>query len=472
MDRSLKVERLTMRSHGSSLAWMLPAIVFLPASARALPLPDSSAAMAAQIDAEMSAVYRQDRPGAAVIVVKDGQVLFRKGYGLANLELGVPVKPETVFRLGSVTKQFTATAIMILVDQGKLRLDDNVSRLLPGFPTHGKTITVEQLLRHTSGLPDYLDKLWPARMRQFLTPAQLIDVFKNDSLRFEPGTKVEYSNANYVLLGAILERVSGTTYRDFVENRIFAPLGMKQSFYERSQTLLMKRASGYVTSPEGTYLNAAYLDMSQLFAAGGLCSSVDDLALWDAAIASGKLLAPETWARVFAPYELPSGEKSPYALGWAIGELQGRVAQSHAGGIPGFRAYVLRIPDDHVFVALLSNDETAETQPEVVARKAAAIAIGKPLSEQSTVTLSASALDRLVGEYALGEEKLTVRRDGNKLMGQAPGDPEFELFPVGNDAFIVKAFDGRITFLRAADGTVTGLIERGGGSELTLRRVK
>jgi hypothetical protein len=174
---------------------------------------------------------------------------------------------------------------------------------------------------------------------------------------------------------------------------------------------------------------------------------------------------------VFAPYQLPSGEKSPYALGWAIGELQGRVAQSHAGGIPGFRAYVLRIPDDHVFVALLSNDETAETQPEVVARKVAAIAIGKPLPEQSILTLSASALDRLVGEYAEGGEKLAIRRDGNKLVGQAPGDPEFELFPVGNDEFVVKAFEGRITFLRAANGAVTGLIERGGGSELTLKRV-
>jgi CubicO group peptidase (beta-lactamase class C family) len=190
---------------------------------------------------------------------------------------------------------------MMLVEQGKLALGDDVSRFLPGFPTRGRKITVEQLLRHTAGVPDYLSKVWPARMRQFMTPAQLIDVFKNDSLRFEPGTKVEYSNANYVLLGAILEKVSGTTYRDFVETRIFAPLSMQHSFYERSQALLMNRASGYVMSPDGVYLNSAYLDMSQLFAAGGLCSSVDDLALWDAAIASGKLLTRESWARVFAP---------------------------------------------------------------------------------------------------------------------------------------------------------------------------
>lgn len=427
--------------------------------------------LAPAMDKEMSAVYQPESPGAAVIVVKNGKVVFRRGYGIANLELNVPVRPEMVFRLCSVTKQFTAAAIMMLVEEGKVSLADDITKYLPNYPTSGKKITIENLLTHTSGIPDYLNKLWPDRMTENLTPKQVIEVFKNEPLAFEPGTKADYSNSNYVLLGAIIENVSGKPYRQFIEEQIFKPLGMKHSYYDRPQGIVPNRVSGYLRKDDA-YINAAYLNMNQLYAAGALCSSVDDLALWDAAMDSEKLLKRASWDRMLTPYRLPSGETSPYASGWAVSQLQGRTVVSHAGGLPGFRAYVLRMPQDHVYVALLSNDETAETQPEVVARRIAAIAIGAPIAEAKVVALDAAALDAFVGQYQAGAEKLSVRRDGNRLFAQDPENPEVELFAAGGDAFIVKAFDARITFVKDAGGKVTGLVESMGGQEMKLEKVK
>jgi D-alanyl-D-alanine carboxypeptidase len=191
--------------------------------------------LAASMDRVAADVYRPGVPGAAVIVVRDGRVIFRKGYGLANLELNIPVKPEMVFRLASVTKQFTAVAVMMLVEQGRLSLQDDITKFFPGYPTGGRRITVENLLTHTSGIKDYTGKLWPARMREDLRVERLIDVFKDDGLEFEPGTKQSYSNSNYILLGAIIERLSGKEYRRFIEENIFRPLGMRHSYYEGTQ---------------------------------------------------------------------------------------------------------------------------------------------------------------------------------------------------------------------------------------------
>lgn len=431
----------------------------------------SSADTAAAIDKEMNAVYKPDLPGAAVIVTRNGQIVFRKGYGLANLELNVPVKPEMVFRLCSVTKQFTAVAVMMLVEQGKLSLNDDINRFFPDYPTGGKKITVENLLTHTSGIKDYLNKVWPKRISQEFKPGELIELFKNDGLDFEPGTKADYSNSNYVLLGAIIEKLSGKDYGEFIEEQIFKPLGMKHSSYERVQKLIPNRVSGYLTL-NGAYINAAYLSMSQLYAAGGLDSSVDDLALWDAAIADDKLIKHTSRERIFTPYKLPGGEISPYGSGWVISQFQGRTIASHGGGIPGFRAYVVRIPEDHVYVALLTNDETAETQPEYVARRIAGIAIGKPIIDAKIIKLDVTILDTYLGQYRAGEdESLTVRRQGDRLFAQDPGNPEVELFPISEDTFIVKAFDARITFVKDDRGKVSGLIESYGGKDLKLRKV-
>jgi CubicO group peptidase (beta-lactamase class C family) len=426
---------------------------------------------AAAMDREMSAVYPPDNPGAAVVVVKNGQVIFRKGYGMANLELQVPMKPEMVFRLASVTKQFTAVAIMMLVEQGKLSLHDDLTKFFPDYPTAGRKITVENLLTHTSGIKDYLNKVWPERMSENLRPQQLIDLFKNESLEFDPGAKEGYANANYVLLGAIIEKLSGQDYAEFIEHQIFKPLGMSHSSYCRTQPLMPNRVSGYLKR-DNVYINAAYFSMTQLFAAGAICSSVDDLALWDAAISANKLLKPSSWDQIFTPYKLSSGVTEGYAYGWVISKFLERPMASHAGGIPGFRAYVMRIPGDRLYVALLSNDETADTQPEYVAKRIAAIALGQPLSEPKIIKLDPAILESYVGEYSDGNDSFSIVRRGDRLFGQAPRDPEVELFAVSQTEFIIKAFDARIEFLKDANGRVTALVQKAGGESGTLKKVK
>jgi CubicO group peptidase (beta-lactamase class C family) len=435
------------------------------------PASRSSARLSAAINREMVKVYRRvDRPGAAIIVVKNGQVIFRGGYGTANMELQVPLRPEMVFRLASVTKQFTAVAVMMLVDEGRLKLDDPLTKFFPDYPS-GDKITILNLLTHTSGIPDYINKIWPARIAEGFDPDGLVELFKHDPLLSEPGAKEEYSNANYVLLGDIIEKVSGQPYGKFLNERIFQPLGMTHTGYERNQELVSGRVSGYLQK-DGRYLNAAFLHMSQLYAAGGLDSTVDDLARWDAAIDAGKLLKPASWARVFSPMKLSNGEMSDYAFGWVVSQFQGESVVSHAGGMPGFRSYVMRIPGQHVYIALLSNDESAEIQPEIVANKIAGIALGKPIVEPKEVHLTAPALEQFVGEYAAGDEHLTVRRDGDRLFSQSPGDPEVEIFPTSAVEFLIKAFDGKLTFIKDSNGRIAAVVEAAGGQELRLQKVK
>src|ERR1700749_178445 len=240
-------------------------IVLIIATPRALsqqPATPANGDLATSMDKVAGDVYKPGIPGAAIIVVKNGQVIFRKGYGLANLELNMPVRPEMVFRIASITKQFTAVAVMMLVEQGKLSLQDSITKFFPDYPTDGKTITIENLLTHTSGVKDYLEKLWPQRMREDFRPESLIDLFRNEGLEFEPGTKESYSNSNYVLLGVIIEKLSGKEYGQFIEENIFKPLGMKHSYYERVQEIIPNRVSGYARVSEG-FVNAAYVSMPQ-----------------------------------------------------------------------------------------------------------------------------------------------------------------------------------------------------------------
>jgi CubicO group peptidase (beta-lactamase class C family) len=447
-------------------------LIATPRTLSQIPAASANGDLTASMDKVAGDVYKPDVPGAAIIVVKDGRVIFRKGYGLANLELNVPIRPEMVFRLASITKQFTAAAVMMLVEQGKLSLQDDITKFFPDYPTGGKKVTVENLLTHTSGIKDYLEKLWPGRMREDFRPERLIDLFKNDGLEFEPGTKESYSNSNYVLLGVIIEKLSGKEYGRFIEENIFKPLGMKHSYYERVQEIIPDRVYGYARVGEG-FVNAAYVSTVQLYAAGGLCSSVDDLALWDAANYSDKLLKRTSWERLFTPYKLANGEASAYASGWAISQFEGRAVASHTGGIPGFTTYVLRMPEDHVYVAVLSNDRTAEVQPEYVARRLAAIAIGKPITEPKIVKLEDKLLDKYVGQYQESAGDLTtVRRDGARLFAQSEGDPEVELFPTSDETFVVKAYDALISFVKDSQGNVAGMIVRVGGRDISLKKIK
>lgn len=412
--------------------------------------------LAGKLDALFKPQYKADDPGATVIVVKDGKTVFRKAYGAADVAAKTPLTPGTVLRLGSITKQFTAVAILMLAEEGKLALNDPITRFFPDYPTQGKVITIEHLLTHTSGIVSYTGKSnYVATMAKDLTVAQMIDGFRNDPLEFEPGTRFKYNNSGYFLLGAIIERVAGTSYASFLEGRIFTPLGMKDTAYEGVERSNAPRAVGYTAQEKG-FAPAQPLSMSQPYAAGALVSTVDDLAKWDAAIASGKLLKPVSWKMAFTSYKLSPEKSTGYGYGWGVGTLQGTPVVDHGGGINGFRTYALRLPEQKVFVAVLSNADSGNANPEVLAKKAAALAIGKPIMEPKEIKLDAKALDAFTGMYETDDEdkRTFTSRDGKLMMARGDRSPA-ALTPYSKNGFFIPGTLARFEFERDAQGKVT-----------------
>ena len=407
--------------------------------------------LAGKLDALFKPQYKAEDPGATVIVVKDGKTVFRKAYGAADIAAKTPLRPETVLRLGSITKQFTAVAILMLADEGKLALNDPITRFFPDYPTGGKVITVEHLLTHTSGIASYTSRQeYVLTMGSDVTAAQMIDSFKNAPLDFEPGTAYRYNNSGYFLLGAIIEKVSGQPYAKFLEQRIFVPLGMKDTAYEGFERSTTPHAAGHSPGAKG-FEHSAALSMTQPYAAGALVSSVDDLARWDAAVSQGRLLKAASWQRAFTPYTLADGKSTGYGYGWEVGLLQGVPKVSHGGGINGFSTYALRLPEQKVFVAVLSNADGGLANPGVVASKAAAIAIGKPFRTFREVALDAATLDRYVGVYEV-EKGVTrsFRREGGALVMQRSGRPPMPLKAFSQNGFYLE--DGFDYFEFALDG--------------------
>jgi D-alanyl-D-alanine carboxypeptidase len=412
----------------------------------------------AEIEALMQAAYPPNEPGAAIIALKDRQPVFRAGYGLANLELGVPIAPDTVFRLASVTKQFTAVAILMLMEQGLIALDDPITRFLPDYPTHEYTITIEHLLTHTSGIRSYTDMPeWPPLWRKDFAVRELIDFFKDQPMQFAPGTRWAYNNSGYHLLGAIIEQISGQSYEHFVQQHIFAPLGMQQSYYDHPTRIIPKRAAGYQKGADG-YANAEYLSMTQPYAAGALASTVDDLAIWERALADNTLLRPATLAQAWVPYQLGDGTLTDYGYGWRISAWQGQQTMEHSGGIHGFATYALRIPAAGVFVALLSNNPGA-TPSELLVLKVAALLLGKPYQEPAPIVLSAGELAPYIGTYrsASGDELILVC-EGDRLLVQEAGGPQLALVPISGDEFHPERMPiDRLVFTRRGGTAVTAL---------------
>jgi D-alanyl-D-alanine carboxypeptidase len=429
------------------------AALAVPTEAGAQPAPSGDLVRAA--DALVDAVFKGEGPGGTIIVVKDGRPVYRAARGLANVELGVALQPRSVMRIGSVTKQFTSAAVMMLVEQGKLSLDDDITKVLPDYPTRGARITIEHLLTHTSGIKSYTSlPAWRAAWGRDFTPSELIDFFKNEPADFAPGEKYLYNNSAYFLLGAVIEKVSGATYKEFLGREIFTPLGMTDTRYGDTRPLVRGRAEGYDETPAGI-VNAEYLSMTQPGAAGALVSTVDDLARWDQAIVSGRLLKAESWARIFTPYRLKNGKSTAYGYGWSLGTHDGHAVQEHGGGIHGFSAYVIRLPEDRVYVAVLSNCANRDTAS--LARKLAALAAGKPLVDPPAVTLSAADLAEYAGVYDFDDVTVTVTAVDGGLRMDRPGSPSSKLVPSSRDHFFVRGSFSRFVFGRDAAGKVVGV---------------
>lgn len=465
---------MSMRKRGLFFLF-LAIFIFVSASLAQPARQASEKGLASQIDGLLQKVYKTDEPGVAVLVKKQGNVIFRKGYGLADMELGIPVEPDMVFRLGSITKQFTAVAILILAEQGKLSLQDEITKFLPDYPTRGKTITVEHLLTHTSGIKSYTDlPEWLPLMRKDMTVKEIIDVFKDKPMEFSPGERWKYCNSGYILLGAIIEKVSSETYEAFLQKHIFDPLGMKHSYYGRASSIIPRRIPGYSKGAAG-FENAPYLSMTQPYAGGSLLSSVDDLAVWDEALLSGKLIKRETLERAFTPYKLKDGTDTGYGYGWFISNYEGHRIIEHGGGIMGFTTYSLLLPEDQTFIALLTNSDIEGRAPEPFTFRITALTLGKPYKEPVAITLQEKEIIPLVGVYVNPEnEERYITRDGNKLFSQRAGGSKNEIFAASPTEFFFKDSFARLKFLKNEKGEVTGakLVNRIGPGETYTKTTK
>jgi CubicO group peptidase (beta-lactamase class C family) len=337
-----------------------------PPKAAPLQLPADFDAKAAEY---LAARVKVSHFNGVVLVAVDGQPVFRRGYGSANLDYDLPNTPGTKFRVGSVSKQFTDAAILKLEEQGKLAVTDPVGMYVPDCPEAWADVTLLQLMSHTGGIPEYTPKVsrTPGGWSRPYAPRELIDLMRDKPLDFTPGEKWSYSNTGYVLLGMVIEAASGSKYADYLRDTIFAPLGMTDSGVETGPGVLPNRATGYI--PSQGKLVPMYLDMSVFYGDGAVYSTADDLILWDRALAANMVLGPAATEKMFTPV------KKGYACGWMVDRKFGQARQHHSGHVPGFTTQLARYPDVGMLVVVLSNADQFVVVP--MADDLAAIALGE-----------------------------------------------------------------------------------------------
>ncbi|WP_108245532.1 serine hydrolase domain-containing protein [Muricauda brasiliensis] len=307
-----------------------------------------------QIDNKLKEKFTDNNPGAVFLVAKKGDIIYKKAFGLADLELQVPMETNNVFEIGSMTKQFTAISILMLMEKGKLRLDDEITKYIPDYPTRGHKITIHHLLNHTSGIKSFTSvKGLNAIANDDMEPLEVIDFFKNEPMDFAPGDQFKYNNSGYVILGYIIEKASGISYGDFVEQRIFEKLGMSSSYYASHSKVIPNRASGYRKGK--TYTNSRHISYSIPFASGSLMSTVDDMLKWEEAIKNHVLLSKETMNKAFVNYRLNNGEQTDYGYGWHVETLNGTKSFEHGGSIFGYKSMGVYLPKEDIYVIGLSN---------------------------------------------------------------------------------------------------------------------
>ena len=390
------------------------------------------------------------------------KALLSKGYGSANLEWDIPNSPSTKFRLGSITKQFTAACILLLEERGKLKVEDPVKKYLPDAPAAWDKVTIFNLLTHTSGIPSFTGfPDYHSTEAIATTPEQLVARFRDKPLEFQPGEKWNYSNSGYLLLGYLIEKISQQSYRQFVQENIFNPLGMKDSGYDSNSEIILHRASGYTPGPKGM-TNAGYIDMTIPLSAGALYSTTDDLLRWEQGLMGGKLLSPTSVQKMTTPF------KNDYAFGLGVHTANGHKLIDHGGGIEGFNTFLAYYPEDKLTVVVLAN--LNGQAPEAIASKLAAVAHGENVvlpSERKEITVPPAILAKYVGTYELMPNfDIVMTLEGGQLMTQATGQSKFPLFAESETKFFLKVVDAEVEFFKNEKGEVTHIILHQGGQDV------
>ena len=410
------------------------------------------------VKAEMQ---KQHVPGLSLAVIKDGKVIKVEGYGLANVELNVPASPESVYKIGSVSKQFIATGIMLLMQEGRISLTDPVSKFLEGTPDTWKEITVRHLLTHTSGIVREAPGFDPLKVQN---DADVIKTAYPLPLRFAPGEKWEYCNVGYFALAEIIRKISGKPWGDYLNERLFTPLEMNATRTTNMTELVQNRANGYVWR-DGKLRNADIY--FALRPSGAFLSSVLDLAKWDAALYSDKILKQSTRDQMWSPVKLNNGASHPYGFGWELGAVGGHRRVQHGGSLPGFRASLARFVDDKLTVVVLTNGDNAN--PSSIALGVADLYIPGLIPQRAAAKVDPKVFDAYVGQYQPNPSvMLTVTREGDKLMmRQGSSAEKLELLPE-NEANFFTSENRLLTYSFGKDdkGQVTHLALQSEGREI------
>jgi len=431
----------------------------------------SSQEIEKQIDEILEKQFQPILPGCAAIVVKDGKTIYQKAFGMANLELNVKLKPEHIFRIGSITKQFTACAILKLAEEGKLSLNDDITKYIKDFPTHGNKITIEHLLTHTSGIKSYTGmKEWDGEVRKKdFTPEEMINYFKDQPMDFKPDEKYRYNNSGYFLLGYIIEVVSGKTYAEYIDEAFFKQLGMSSSYYDNTSKIIQNRASGYQKNGNN-YENAAFLSMTQPYAAGSLLSNVDDLAKWYQAVADYKVVKKESLDKAHTSYTLKNGKPTNYGYGWAIGNIQGSEGYSHGGGINGYLTASIYLKNEKIFVAVFSNCTAHD--PSNAANKIAAVVLDKPY-KWTKMDIPEKKLKEYEGVYeSKYDNQRIITIENGKLFSMRTGSSKFEFIPYEKDKFFVKEGFTTLEFVRNKKKKIISVVSKNTSAPISWIKTK
>ena len=408
------------------------------------------------VKAEMQ---RQHIPGISIAVIKDGKIIKAEGYGLANVELNVPARPETVFKIGSVSKQFIATGILLLIQEGKISLDDKISKFLEGTPDTWKDITVRHLLTHTSGIVREAPGFDPLKIQD---DADVIKTAYPLPLRFAPGEKWEYCNVGYFTLAEILHKISGKPWGDYLGERLFSPLEMNATRTTTMTDIVQNRANGYVWR-NGKLANAEIY--FALRPSGAFLSTVLDLAKWDAALYTDKIVKQSTLSQMWMPVKLNSGATHPYGFGWELSSVAGHKLVHHGGSLPGFRAQFSRFVDDKLSIVVLTNGDNAD--PNLIALGIGALYIPGLIPERTVAKIDSKILDTYTGQYQHPSVVFTVSREGDKLLLQQGSNPDRRvLLPESASNFFMNE-NRRLTysFVKDENGQVAYLVVQLEGQE-------
>ncbi len=402
----------------------------------------------------------------SVLVAQGDNILLSKGYGSANLEWNIVNTPSTKFRIGSLTKQFTAVSILLLEQESKLKISDPVKKYFPDAPVSWEKITIFNLLTHTSGIPNYTNfpEFSTLQFSQ-TTVEKIIQTFRDKPLDFQPNEKMNYSNSGYILLGAIIEKISGKSYGDFIQDNIFSPLQMKDSGYDTNKMLIANRAAGYMPGANGL-TNAEFINMSTTYSAGALYSTTEDLLKWEKGVFNGKLLTVASLKKMTMPY------KSDYAFGVLVSESKGKRVIQHNGFIQGFYSKLAYYPDTKTTVAVLSN--IGSTAPEEIVAAIGSIAQGDVIklnAERMEIKLPIETLKKYVGTYEImPSANMLITLEGDQLMSQPPGQGKVPLFAETETDFFVKISEGQLQFLKDTTGNVTHAVLYQSGTEIKAKR--